>query len=315
MNGGAHHAVEGPPMPRLSAIGHRHRGSALLLVLWALILLSGAVFAYAKWIQADIRLHGQVNREIEARAMCHSGIAVGLHELVNERTPGLDEDFAPDLGYRIRMVSEGGKLNIRHLIEGEQPERLAILNMWLERRGLDYREREVFIDCLLDFVDGDDVKHLNGLEDDNDYHPPNRPIESIDELEEVANSGPLLRSPGWKDDLTIYSQGPIDLTAADESVLRLLGLGEANIARFLVIRRGRDGVDGTPDDHEFKSVKEIQSFLGMGEAQFKKFVGIVTHKDPTMRVIAEGRSGNVTRQVEVVARKGGANPQILLWKE
>jgi general secretion pathway protein K len=291
------------------------RASALLLVLWALILLSGAVLAYAKWIQADIALHGYTNREIEARAMAHSGLAVALHELVTERTEGLDEDLASDLGYRIRMISEGGKLNIRFLIEGEQPERLEILKLWLERHGLDYRQREAFVDSLLDWVDGDDVKHLNGVEDEGDYHPPNRPMEDLDEIELVANSGPLARSPGWKDEITMLSQGPIDLTAAGPDVLRLLGLGEANIARFLVIRRGRDGVDGTPDDYQFKNLKEIQSFLGMSDAQFKRFNGLVTHKDQTLRIIAEGRSGNATRQVEVVARKGGANPQILLWKE
>jgi hypothetical protein len=302
----------------MSAHPTSRAGSALLLVLWALILLSGAVFAYAKWIQADLAIHGQVNREIEARAMAHSGLAVGLHELVTERTPDLDEDFAPDLGYRLRMISEGGKLNIRWLLEGEQPEKLEILKLWLERRGLDYRQREAFVDCLLDYVDGDDIKHLNGLEADDDYLPPNRPLESIDEIEEVANSGPLARSPGWKDQLTMFSAGPIDLSAADEEMLRLIGLGDAYIARFLQIRRGRDGVDGTPDDHQFKNTEEALSFLGMAgknDPRFKRFNGMVTHKDPTLRIIAEGRSGNATRQVEVVARKGGANPQILHWKE
>ncbi len=284
-------------------------------MLWALILLSGAVLAYAKWIQADIVLHGHSNREIEARAMSHSGMAVALHELVSEKTENLDEDFAPDLGYRLRMISEGGKLNIRFLLEGEQPERIEILRQWLERRGIEYREREALVDSLLDYVDADDVKRVNGAEAEEDYFPPNRMIEAIDEIELVANSGPLARSPGWKDDLTIYSQGPIDLTAANEDVLRLLGLGEAYIARFLQIRRGRDGVDGTRDDYEFKNLKEIQSYLGMSDALFKRFNGLVTHKDQTLRIIAEGRSGNATRQVEVVARKGGANPQILLWKE
>ncbi|HEV7869221.1 MAG TPA: hypothetical protein VGO90_16150, partial [Chthoniobacteraceae bacterium] len=61
------------PMPWGS--GKRRAGSALLLVLWALLMLSAAVFAFAKWVQQDIVLHGQANREIEARAMAYSGIA------------------------------------------------------------------------------------------------------------------------------------------------------------------------------------------------------------------------------------------------
>lgn len=273
------------------------------------------MIAYAKWIQAGLMLHGHANRELEARAMAHSGAAVALHELVTEKTEDLDEDLAADLGFRIRMVSEGGKLNIRFLLEGEQKERLEILRLWLERRGMEYRQREAFIDSLLDYIDGDDEKRVNGAEAEDDYTPPNRMIEDIDEIELVANSGPLARSPGWKDDLTMFSQGPIDLTAANEDVLRLLGLGEGYIARFLQVRRGRDGVDGTKDDFEFKNLKEVQSYLGMNDAQFKRFNGLITHKDPTQRIIVEGRSGDATRQLEVVARKGGANPQILLWKE
>lgn len=299
--------------PHLSS--HRPHASALLLVLWALILLSGAVLAYATWIQADLRLHGHSNREIEARAMAHSGLAVALHELITDRSENLDEDLAGDLGYRVRMISEGAKLNIIFLLQGEQPERLEILRLWLERRGLDYRQREAFLDCLLDYVDGDDIKRLNGLEETEDYKPPNRMIQSIDEIELVANSGPLARSPGWKDDLTIYSQGPIDLSAAPADVLRLLGIGDMYIERFLQVRRGRDGLDGTADDMQFRNIKEVQSYLGMNDVTMKRLNGMITVRDTTMRYIAEGRSGDATRQVEVVARKGGANPQILFWKE
>jgi hypothetical protein len=136
-------------------------------------------------------------------------------------------------------------------------------------------------------------------------------------MEEVRGMEPLLRSPGWKDELTIYSQGPLDLTAADETILHLLpSLGDTRIAAFLNIRRGRDGVDGTEDDHVFKNLKEIQSYLGFSDAQFKNLSGLVVHKDQTQRIISEGHSANVVRQIEVVARKGGgANPAILLWKE
>jgi hypothetical protein len=53
----------------------------------------------------------------------------------------------------------------------------------------------------------------------------------------------------------------------------------------------------------------------MSQAQFKPLSGLVVVKDQTQRIISEGRSANVVRQVEVVARKGGANPQIQYWKE
>ena len=253
--------------------------------------------------------------------MAHSGLALGLHPLVSEKTPGLEEELDAERGYRVRIVGEGGKLNINWLLQGilqnevRNPQR-DILVQWLERHGLDFHEREKLIDCLLDWVDADDLHRINGIEDEGDYHAANKVFQTIDEMEGVAGMEPLLKSPGWKDELTIYGQGLIDLTAADEGVLRLLpGMNEARITRFLQIRRGKDGVDGTLDDYAFKSLKEIQSFLGFSDAQFKSISPLVTPKDQTMRIISEGHSGNTLRQVEVVATKGGANPVIRFWKE
>lgn len=304
---------------KIAALSHKQNagGSALLLVLMVLMILTLAVVAFATLVRGNLLRAGDANREVEAKAMAHSGLAIGLHPLVSEKTPLLEEELGTDLGYRVRIVGEGGKLNINWLLTGEEPRKLDILKHWLERHELDFQERERLVDCLLDWVDGDNVKHLNGEEDEGDYLPPNKPFQTIDEMEDVAGMEPLLKSPGWKDELTIYSQGPLDLTAADENSLRLLpGMSEARITRFLQIRRGKDGVDGTIDDYTFKSLDpEIRSFLGFSAEQFKAMSGLVTNKDPTMRIISEGHSGNSVRQVEVVATKGGANPVIRFWKE
>jgi general secretion pathway protein K len=303
------------PLPSIQTRQPR-QGSALLLVLWALLLLSAAVFGFAKWMQQDLQLHAEANHDLEARAMAHSGLALALHPLVSKLTPGLQEDFGGGLGYSVKIVSEGGKLNIRWLLEGEDPRKLDILKKWLETRGLTYNEREVFVDCLLDWVDPDNAHRLNGVEDEGDYHPPNRPLQSVEEIAEVRGSEPLTRTQGWKDALTIYSQGPIDLTAADPELLRLIpGLSEAQIQRFVQFRRGRDGIDGTLDDPEFKKLEEVQLFLGIGPAQFKQLGGLISVKDQTLHITSEGHAGNAYRHVEVVVLKTGGNPQILSWKE
>jgi hypothetical protein len=213
-------------------------------------------------------------------------------------------------------VSEGGKLNLNWLIAGEEPRKLELLKQWLATMDLDFKEREVFVDCLLDYVDGDNDKRLNGIEDNDDYHPANRPLVSLDELTQVANAKLLTSKPGWREQLTIHSQGPIDLTAANENILRLIpGIGEARMQRFLQYRRGKDGEDGTIDDPEFKSVKELLSFLGLNERQGQELGGLISFKDPTMHITSVGTSGKVVRQVEVVAVKGGSNPVIRYWKE
>ncbi len=291
-------------------------GSALLLVLWALFVLSAAVLAYVNVVVVQLKRAGDSNRALEAKAMAHSGLAIALHPMVTEKTPILEEAFNDQMGYRVRIIGEGGKLNINYLLQGEDPRKLDILRHWLEYHGLTFQERDRLIDCLLDWTDGDNVKRLNGAEDEETYHPANRPFQSIEEMEEVAGMEPLLAVPGWRDEVTIYSQGQIDLSAATEATLRLLpGMSEPRIARFLQIRRGRDGVDGTIDDVEFKTLKEIGNALGFGPEQMKMLSGLVVQKDQTVRIISEGHSVDIVRQVEVVARKSGASPAIVLWKE
>jgi len=288
-----------------------------LLVLWAVLLLTGAIMAWSVWIQNDLELAGERMHEVEARAMALSGIALGKHPLVSERTPGLEEQIDSQRGFRVRIIGEGGKLNINWLLGGNgDPRRMDILKVWLARHGLDLKQSETLTDCMYDYVDEDNLKRLNGAEDEPGYVPANRPFRTMEEIERVKNIEPLLMSPGWRDELTIYSNGPIDLSAVNEEVLRMLpGMSEGRLVKFLQIRRGRDGVDGTEDDHQFRNLQEIQSYLGFSAAQFKEISNLVTHKDQVQRIISEGRAGNVVRQLEVVVQKGGSNTTIRLWQE
>lgn len=80
------------------------RASALLLVMWALFLLSAAVLAFAGYIQQDLKLHGESNRDLDARAMAHSGIAFALHPQVSQTTPGLEESFPANSVFASRSL-------------------------------------------------------------------------------------------------------------------------------------------------------------------------------------------------------------------
>ena len=292
------------------------RASALILVLWALMLLSAAVLAWALSVQNSITRHAVDNRTFEALTMARSGLAIALHPAVSRRTRVPDEEIAPGMGYQVRITSEGGKLNLKWLLQGEEPMKLAMLRHWLERKGLKFQERETFVDCLLDYVDADDVKRLNGAEDDGDYHPANRELQSVEELVRVRGTAPLTSQPGWQDDLTVYSQGPIELQSASAEILSLIpGLSDTRIRQFIQYRQGPDGIDGTPDDKTFPNLAAIQQFLGLTQAQFEAISGLITYSDPTLRVVAEGHSGEIKRQIAVVVRKGNGKPQILSWKE
>ena len=52
-------------------------------------MLSAALLAWANFMQVDLDRGADANRDVEAKAMAKSGIAIGMHPLVSEKTPGL----------------------------------------------------------------------------------------------------------------------------------------------------------------------------------------------------------------------------------
>ena len=296
------------------------RGSALLLVLMALFLLTAAVMAFYALVHAQLQTSLSANSGLDAKAMAHSGfvVAVASFQDATAKTRVFQEEVSvnPPLAFHARVIGEGSKLNIKTMLKPKDPTKDALLLRWLERHGLEWNERERLVACMHDWVDEDDLKELNGLEDEGDYHPANRDFETLDEITQVAGAGALLQSPGWQEELTLYGDGKIDLSAAEAPVLALLpGLSEGRIKHFLEIRRGKDGVDGTLDDITFKDTEQAFDYLGLGRPERKALGNFVTVNGAIVRIISEGRSGDIVRQLEVVTRKGGAKPQILYWKE
>jgi type II secretory pathway component PulK len=295
-----------------------------MVVMWALLVLTAAVLAWARWIQQDIQLDGNANRRAEALAMAHSGIAVAMATLGSgERPPILDEELGTSLGFRVRTLPEGGKLNLSWLLEPNppqlQPAKTMILKSWLSMRGFNYKESDVFIDCLIDWTDADNLRQLNGAEEEANYHPPNRPLQSLDEVMQVRGSEPLRRSPGWQDQVTLTQPGQsplLNIMAAPVQILRIIpGLDENRIQRLLAYRAGKDKIEGTKDDPEALGKVDAYGQLGFNQAQLQQLRQITTDQTQAVRILADGHSGKVVRQVEVVARKSGGYPQILSWKE
>ena len=90
---------------------------------------------------------------------------------------------------------------------------------------------------------------------------------------------------------------------------------EGFVDRFLMLRRGPDGIDGTADDMEFKSVDEVGLAFGFSQQQFLGLRALVTIKDPSFRIVSVGKSGEAKRTVQMIVRKSGNLPQLVVWKE
>ena len=299
---------------------HPQRAVALLLVLWALFLLTLVVFALVQQVDQQVFLDTRANTDREARALAFSGLQVALHPAVTNNSAAVLRG-GPDArhAYVARLRGEGGKINLNWIIQGEQPARLDVLRHYLENRGLGYAEREAFVDCLLDWVDTDDLSRANGAETDLlGRKVPNRPLNDLEELQRMRGAAPLLELPEWDRDLTLLTNAApgIDLRWASEEVIAALpGVGAARARSFVQLRRGPDGVDGTEDDQNFKNLDIALSYLGLSPQERTTLAGLVTVNGPIYRILAEGRVGEVRRTIEVVVAKNNGQGQILNWRE
>src|ERR1700719_131939 len=292
-------------------------GAAILLALWAIFLLSALVISWALDIDSRLSLSGDGNRMLKAEAVACSGAEVALHPAVNPGSSNLSGQLDNDASYEARLTGEGGRLNLNWLVAGEDPDRLEILRRYLENKGVDLNEREAMVDSLLDWVEPNTgLHHLNAPPESDDYHPAHTLLTRIDELKKVAGWSDFTSAPGWDEDFTLNSGGPIDLAWASRNVLLTLpGMTDSMVDRFLTLRRGPDGIDGTADDPPLNSLDDVRAALGLSPEQFQQLAGLVGLRDQVFRIVSVGKSGDATRVVQMVVRKMNNIPQLITWKE
>ena len=292
------------------------RGAALILSLWALFLLAALVMSWALNIDSRLKLSGSENRILEAQAMAASGAEVAIAPAIKPSSPNLQGTFGPRQSYSVRITGEGGRLNINWLAAGENPARIEMLRHYLDLKGIDLNERDRMIDSLLDWVDPDDLVRLNGAEVSERYQPANALLVRIDELKKVKGWETFTSTPGWDDEFTVNSTGPVDVAWAPRDVLRALpGFTDVMVERFLQLRAGPDGKDGTPDDTVFNNLDEVRNALGLSPEQFRQLSPFISFKDSVLRVVSTGRSGDISRVIQLVFRRAGSTAQLITWKE
>lgn len=305
----------------------RARGAAIMLALWALFLLSAMVISWAMDIGTRLTISGNGHRVLEAEAMACSGAEIAFHRDVKPGSPLLRGGLAPGQSFEARITGESGRLDLNKLIMliiGGDQLRREVLRKYLEIKGVDLNERENMIDCLLDWVDPENLVRINGAEDEPGYKPANKALTNLEEVRRIRGWEEFTSRPDWDADLTLYSgNGLIDINWASRDVLLSLpGMDEIRVDQFLSIRRGPDAIDGTEDDVNFGQGNpqsgqqaDPQIALGIGTDQFNQLRSLITFTDTVLRVTSIGKSGAVTRTVRMVINKQGNSIRLLTWKE
>lgn len=292
-----------------------------MLALWALFLLSAMIISWALDINTRLTISGSANRLLEAEAMACSGVEVAfaLPTTTKPGSPALRGSFPPNQSFEARIIGESGKLNLKFLLAGENPANLEVLRKYLEVKGVDLNERDHMIDCLLDWVDPDNLVRLNGAEEEPGYKPSNAPLKTLDELKRVRGWEEFTSTADWDADFTLNSNSSqIDINSASRDVLLALpGFTEPVADRFLQMRRGPDNIEGTEDDVKFTSEQEVAIALGFRQDQIDPLRRLIIYDSQIVRIVSVGKSGPVTRTVRVVVYKLNGGIRLIpgTWKE
>jgi hypothetical protein len=302
-------------------------GAALMLALWALFLLSAMVISWALDINSRLTVSGNASRVLDAEAMASSGADLALHPLVKPDSANLHRQIGNQEGYDVQILGECGRLNLNLLAPGgvENTPLKEILRQYLGLKGIELNDADRMVDSLLDWVSPPGLHRLNACPESDDYQPAHAALTSVDDLKKICGWAEFTSKPGWDEDFTVSNCGGVlDLGWASRDMLRAfvqsLGVGgDDRVDQFLQLRRGSDGIDGTIDDGRLDPPTPFAT-LGFPGGQPPQIAGLTLGLKNTLvfRVTSVGKSGDVTRTVQMIVSKGGAaggRPMVMSWKE
>ena len=272
-------------MRRVSIHPRGNRGVALMIVLWAVSLISVAMIGLAGLLQRQLGQEVAALQNARALLVAESGVQMALNpELFpadmeaasRELSARLQEGWrGPRGGVEVRFIvdkyaeggaeagltGEEGKMNLNALLLGDRNKARRILTNLFSGWEVNATTSSMVIDALLDWTDADDM--TTGTEESTEDYarigksgPRNGPFLRIEEVEQVrgwpelvkeAREGP--RGADWRKKFTIFGNGQLSLMTADEDVIEAwLDLRPGTAANFMRARLGPDLIPGTQDD-------------------------------------------------------------------
>lgn len=245
----------------------RTRGSVLIAVLALILLLSFIITRFMEETLEDLEYRSIFSEPADIRSYAYSILELSLatvHEvaLIDEgKLYAPEQGWANPLDYAkvevpngwevsVKFADEGGKLALNDSSEGSE----ARLNKMLEEIfEFDFGTARELSSMLLDWIDEDDTRRLNGAESEDyqrrnpPYRAANAPLQSLEELRLIEVwEDEFFDKDGQPNELfeqlsgmvSLYKTGPVNLNQAPAAVLELLALQDGYDEEFLF-----DGLD------------------------------------------------------------------------
>lgn len=307
------------PAPRDGGRPSR-RGSALLIVLWALLLLGMAVFGVVEMVGLSVDHTTYSEHALDARGLALTGLAYGLNPQLLRNDPILAQAFDANRQYKATFGSEGARLNLNYVLLSKNQHILVnLFTQW----GMSVDQATHVADCMYDWVSPGDLKSLDGAKAQDYINarlpqvPTYQPFDSFAEVALVMDFALVEKvRPNWQDSFTLWSQGPLNVNEAPpELIAAVFGLDPGRVEMWTSARDGRDGVAGTADDVPVNSLTTFASELGLTQLQQETLGNQVDFSDTNRRVESIGISYRSQVKISVVTRLNASPIQYFLWSE
>ncbi|MDP6860190.1 MAG: type II secretion system protein GspK [Verrucomicrobiales bacterium] len=337
-------------------------GSVLIAVFWLMAAMGITIFSSMVVLRSDLRVVDSEKSSFRALQLAEMGVAIAAQRGIEEYDNILKQfpvndiafaefedylEFAPDEGFRVEIKKEAGRINPNHYLLRPTPENLNAMADVFQSWGIELSEAQEIVNCLLDWVDADEVTSAapDGAEADwyeanvgSLNYPFNRAFYDVEEMQFVKGMDVVAAyKPNWRNYFTVRSQGPLDINDADANLIAVAaGLEEMTeiggsefsedvdeIEDFLngdsesgsYGRNGPDGVKDTNDDTPIDVNLLIEELIRLGAPSPEQLTGRFTASGNTLRIISTGIKGDYQRKLEVVLRNRGTNPSIISREE
>lgn len=248
--------------PRLS----KKRGSVLVGVLGIILLLSILITRFMEEAIQDLEYRALFDEPPEVRSYAFSMLEVALatiHEvaLIDEgKLHAPEQGWADPLTYcgiqppdgwevSITITDESGKFPLNSV----NSNRAILIKILEEELEFDYGTTRELVSSLIDWIDEDDTRLLNGAEsedylyEDPPYRAANAPLQSLRELQWIKiwedeffdeEKNPNEYFERFSKLVSLHNTGPINLNAAPKELLEVISLQDGWDSDFIF-----DGLD------------------------------------------------------------------------
>jgi general secretion pathway protein K len=311
--------------PRLA----NERGVVLVVVLWLFIFLFVVALDFSATMREDAVAAQRFGEDVEGYYLALAGLTEGLYDLLQQPTQGGQSGPLQELAdgvwtdghlgtglYRVRLVDEGGKININRADEG-------LLRRVFTNLGIEEQRVHTIVDSILDWRDADDLHRVNGAENEYylaqayPYSARNGPFDMIEDLLWVRGVSPELfygleedgvKRSALKDVFTVDSQlARVNLRTARAPILHaLLGVPLQEAERFVEERRKLS-------EKTFADLVRLLAPSASGLVQ--QYFVFVSPSVVSIEAAGVHEGSQTERRIKAVVRLTGANRnvEILRW--